>query len=87
VTSYLLPLIVTIHLLLVTVLVVLELIVEDVSELEEEEGILELLSELVEIELDDSAKEVANISAPLYAVTRVKDAAPNMSTTTDILIR
>jgi hypothetical protein len=79
---------VTIHLLLVTILLVLELIDETVSELvEEEEGILELLSELVLSELDDSAKEVANISAPLYAVTRVKDAAPNTSTTVDIFIK
>jgi len=79
---------VTIHLLLVTILLVLELTDEIVSELvEEEEGILELLSELVLIELDDSAKEVANISAPLYAVTRVKDAVPKISTTVDILIK
>jgi hypothetical protein len=79
---------VTIHLLLVTIVLELELTDEIVSELvEEEEGILELLSELVLIELDDSAKEVANISAPLYAVTRVKDAVHKISTTVDILIK
>jgi len=79
---------VTIHLLLVTILLVLEFTDEIVSELvEEEEEILELLSELVLIELDDSVKEVVNRSAPLYAVTRVKDAAPNTSTTVDIFIK